>query len=154
MPSRTEREPQVAALPMRRDDRGRLRVMLVTSRETGRWVVPKGWPMDGLKPWRAAAIEALEEAGAEGAVERGPLGTYDYDKRLSDGSLLPCRVTLYPLHVEELRDRWKERAERKRRWFDPAEAATLVDEPQLSTILEGLAGKRGKAKRAKGKEAA
>lgn len=143
-----KRAKQIAALPMRRDDRGRLRVLLVTSRDTGRWVVPKGWPMDDRDPWEAAAIEALEEAGVEGAVTPAPVGTYDYDKRLDDGSPLPCEVTLYPLRVKRLRDHWKERAERKRRWFNPLKAASLVDEPQLRKILKKLAGADAKEQRA------
>ena len=129
---------QVAALPVRRDDGGRLRVLLVTSRDTGRWVVPKGWPMEGLDPWEAAAVEALEEAGAEGAITAAPIGTYAYGKRLEDDAVLPCRVTVYPLRVTRLRDRWKEAKERKRRWFDPDEAAKRVDEPELGVILRSL----------------
>ena len=123
---------------MRWSKNRKLRVLLVTSRDTGRWVVPKGWPMDGLDPWEAAAVEALEEAGAEGAVTAAPLGTYGYDKRLSGGETLPCRVTVYPLRVTRLRDRWKEAKERTRRWFDPADAAKRVDEPELRELLDRL----------------
>ena len=131
---------QVAALPVRRNGAGRLRVLLVTSRDTGRWVVPKGWPMDDLEPWDAAAVEALEEAGAEGAIAESPLGTYGYGKRLSGGTTLPCRVTLYPLRVTRLRKSWKEEHQRRRRWFDPRAAAKRVDEPELSGILRSLSG--------------
>ena len=129
---------QVAALPVRRDANGNLRVLLVTSRETKRWVVPKGWPVDGLDPWEAAAREAMEEAGAEGPVTEAPLGTYGYGKRLDDGEVLPCVVTLYPLRVKRMHDRWKERRERERRWFDPKDAAKCVDEPELRKLLKGL----------------
>ena len=130
---------QVAALPMRRDERGRLRVLLVTSRDTGRWVVPKGWPMRGRDPWEAAAVEALEEAGAEGAVAPAAIGAYAYGKRLPAGRTLACVVTVYPMRVKRLRKRWKEARERKRRWFGPAAAAKRVDEPELRDILLGLA---------------
>ena len=138
--------PQVAALPVRLDGSGRLRVLLVTSRDTGRWVVPKGWPMDRLDPWEAAAMEALEEAGAEGAIAESPLGTFAYGKRLADGGTLPCEVTLYPLQVTRLRKSWKEAGERRRRWFDPRAAAKRVDEPELSGILKALG--RGPGRRA------
>ena len=129
---------QVAALPVRLDASGRLRVLLVTSRDTGRWVVPKGWPMDRLDPWEAAAVEALEEAGAEGRIASDPLGTFAYGKRLGGGRTLPCEVTLYPLRVTKLRRSWKEEGERRRRWFRPRAAAKRVDEPELSGILRQL----------------
>ena len=142
------RARQVAALPLRRRRSGRLEVLLITSRDTGRWVLPKGWPMAGLDPWEAAAVEALEEAGAEGAVTPAPIGTYDYGKRLDDGGVKPCRVTLYPLRVTRLRDQWKEADERERRWFDPKEAAKRVDEPDLGAMLRDLAGKKAKLPKA------
>jgi 8-oxo-dGTP pyrophosphatase MutT (NUDIX family) len=82
---------QYAALPMRRVN-GRLEVMLITSRETRRWVVPKGWPMEGLSAAEAAAREAYEEAGVEGTVATSPLGHYHYDKRLKNGGRRRCRV--------------------------------------------------------------
>ena len=138
-----KRYRQVAALPMRRDERGRLRVLLVTSRDTGRWVMPKGWPMDGRDPWEAAAVEALEEAGAEGSIDASAVGTYAYGKRVSDEKTLPCEVTVYPMRVKRLRKRWKEAGERKRRWFGPVAAAKRVAEPELRDLLLGLAGGKG-----------
>ncbi|PTW46161.1 NUDIX domain-containing protein [Rhodovulum kholense] len=132
---------QIAALPFRRDKNGRLSVLMVTSRGTGRWVMPKGWTMDGRKPWVAAEIEALEEAGAEGYVASQSIGTYDYDKRLDDGSVLRCRVEVFPMIVTKLKRDWKERRERTRRWFSPKDAARRVDEPELATLLRSLSGK-------------
>ncbi len=132
---------QVAALPLRWDDKGRLRVMMVTSRDTGRWVMPKGWTMEGKKPWRAAEIEALEEAGVMGHVSRVPLGHYRYDKVLDDGSSIPCRVTLFPMMVRRLKRNWKERDQRKRRWFSPKGAAKAVNEPDLVRLLSQLVQK-------------
>ncbi|MDU8910464.1 NUDIX hydrolase [Aestuariicoccus sp. MJ-SS9] len=129
---------QIAALPVRRDRKGRLRVLMVTTRESGRWVMPKGWPMDGKKPWRAAEIEALEEAGAVGAVSHRPLGTYHYAKRLPNGRRLRCRVTVYAMDVQKLKRRWKERKARKRHWFSPRKAAALVREKELAALLRGL----------------
>ncbi len=126
---------QIAALPIRRDGKGNIRVLMVTSRETGRWVMPKGWTMDGKKPWAAAEIEALEEAGATGHIAKEAIGTYDYDKVQEDGNLLRCRVYLYPMVVQKLKRNWKERAERKRRWFSLKTAAKAVLEPGLSKLL-------------------
>jgi 8-oxo-dGTP pyrophosphatase MutT (NUDIX family) len=129
---------QVAALPLRWDGQGRLRVLMVTSRDTGRWVMPKGWTMVGKKPWRAAEIEALEEAGVTGHVSRIPIGAYRYDKIMEGGDSVPCRVTLFPMIVQSVKRRWKERRERKRRWFSVKGAARAVDEPDLVEILAEL----------------
>ena len=128
---------QIAALPLRWND-DVVEVLMVTSRDTGRWVVPKGWTMKGVKPWAAAAIEAMEEAGARGHIAREVFGTYSYDKILEDGAAQPCRVRVYPMVVERLKDDWKEKAERERRWFPLPEAAKLVDEPELSRMLTRL----------------
>lgn len=130
---------QIAALPVHWDKKGKLRVLMVTSRDRGRWVMPKGWTMDGKKPWQAAKIEALEEAGAVGYVSDQAIGTYHYKKRLAKGRSVPCRVTVYPMVVEKLKRRWKERKERKRHWFSLGKAAKLVDEPELTELLRELA---------------
>ncbi len=129
---------QTAALPIRRDKKGRLTVLMVTSRDTGRWIVPKGWLMDDTKPWQAAEIEALEEAGAKGFVGREMIGAYSYDKQLDDGTSLTCRVRVYPMRVEQLKRSWKERGERKRRWFSPEAAARRVQEPELADLIRRL----------------
>ena len=140
-PKRKAKVDQIAALPVSWDKTGKLRVLMVTSRDRGRWVMPKGWQMDGKKPWRAAEIEALEEAGAVGFISKEAIGHYHYDKRLDDGTSIPCRVILYPMIVEKLKSRWKERKERKRHWFSPKKAARLVDEKELSQLLGELSTK-------------
>ena len=66
---------QVGALIVRRR-RGSCEVMLITSRDTGRWIVPKGWPMRGKPDDEAAAQEAFEEAGVEGEISRDPVGSF------------------------------------------------------------------------------
>ncbi len=132
---------QTAALPLRYDDKRAPRVLMITSRETGRWVMPKGWMMDGKKPWHAAEIEALEEAGAVGSIGSDLIGEYSYDKLLEDGSSVPVRVQLYPMIVLRLKKHWKERGQRKRRWFSLKGAARRVNEPELRDILLSLANK-------------
>jgi 8-oxo-dGTP pyrophosphatase MutT (NUDIX family) len=132
---------QIAALPMRWKKDGTFQVLMVTSRETRRWIMPKGWTMDGKKPWHAAEIEALEEAGALGYIGTEVIGTYTYKKRMADGSLLKCEVDVYPMVVETLKRNWKERHQRKRRWFSPKSAAKRVVEPKLAKLLKGLAKK-------------
>lgn len=130
---------QIAALPVHWDKKGRLRVLMVTSRDTGRWVMPKGWLMDGKKPWHAAKIEALEEAGAVGFVSDEAIGHYHYTKWLGGGRKVQCRVEVYPMVVDRLKRRWKERKKRKRHWFSPMKAAKLVNEPELTSLLLELA---------------
>jgi 8-oxo-dGTP pyrophosphatase MutT (NUDIX family) len=131
---------QYAALPYRRMHG--LEVLLLTSRDTGRWVLPKGWPMKGRKPHAAAGREALEEAGVEGRVAKKPIGAYAYAKRLPDGRLLDCVVEVFAMAVDRQRKRWPERGQRTARWFSPAEAAEVVDEPELAALLERFAPTR------------
>ncbi|MCP8937079.1 NUDIX hydrolase [Alsobacter sp. SYSU M60028] len=124
---------QYAALPYRYD-RGELFVLLVTSRDTGRWIIPKGWPVHGKKPHKSAAREALEEAGVVGVVAKKPVGVFEYWKRLSDSFAL-CAVRVFPLYVERQRAEWREQGQRQLLWTRPSEAAELVDEPGLSAII-------------------
>ncbi|MFO1115915.1 MAG: NUDIX hydrolase [Beijerinckiaceae bacterium] len=124
---------QYAALPYRRHEQ--LEVMLVSSRETRRWVLPKGWPMKGKKPHTVAATEALEEAGLLGKISKKPIGAYHYVKRMPNGAALDCEVEVFPFRVEKQRKNWRERDQRTTSWFAIADAAHLVDEPQLSALL-------------------
>ena len=128
---------QFAALPWRQTDG--LEVLLVTSRESRRWVIPKGWPMKGRKPHLAAAREALEEAGVAGRIAKRPVGSYGYLKRLKNGAPLECRVEVFPLKVQRQRKRWPEQHERTFRWFPAAEAAAAVDEPELQQLIGDFA---------------
>lgn len=129
---------QIAALPLRRDAKDQVKVLMVTSRDTGRWVMPKGWTMNGKKPWAAAEIEALEEAGAKGFMGTEMIGTYRYPKILDNGQVMPCLVEVYPMFVEKLLRDWKERGQRRRKWFSPKGAAKRVDEQELADLLMGL----------------
>jgi 8-oxo-dGTP pyrophosphatase MutT (NUDIX family) len=129
---------QCAALPFA-EEKGELRVLLVTSRETQRWVLPKGWTEKRLSPHALAAKEAFEEAGVVGEVEPRPIGRYRYLKRGPRDRVTPCSVRVFPLRVNRLLDDWPERRERQRRWFSAAEAAMAVEEGGLVTLLLGLA---------------
>jgi 8-oxo-dGTP pyrophosphatase MutT (NUDIX family) len=128
---------QVAALPVRRRKDGGLEVCLVTTRETRRWVIPKGWPEKGLKDWQAAEHEAFEEAGLKGRITKAAVGSFPYWKRMDDHFVL-VEVDVYVLAVEKQLTDWAEMAERERRWLDIAEAAEEVLEPGLITILGQL----------------
>lgn len=132
---------QYAALPWRRGGDGRIEVLLITSRETRRWVIPKGWPITGLGGAQTAAQEALEEAGVTGEVWAEPVGGFDYDKRLKNGRLQPVDVEVFPLAVHEELDAWPEKDQRKRRWVPASEAAELVAEPHLAELIRGFGGR-------------
>jgi 8-oxo-dGTP pyrophosphatase MutT (NUDIX family) len=118
--------------------RGKVEVLLITSRDTGRWVIPKGWPMDGLTPAQSAAREAWEEAGVEGAVTETGIGLFRYDKVMAPKPSLPCRVEVFALRVAKLKDKFPERGQRRRKWFAAEKAARRVDEPELRQLLAGL----------------
>jgi 8-oxo-dGTP pyrophosphatase MutT (NUDIX family) len=125
---------QYAALPFRRGQED-VEILLVTSRETQRWVIPKGWPMKGKAPYAAAAREALEEAGVVGKVGKEAIGVYHYVKRLKNGAPLDCVVDVFPLQVARQRKRWPEQGQRTGHWFSVEEAAEAVDEPELQDLI-------------------
>ena len=122
------------------DADGLTRVLLITSRETGRWVVPKGNPMKGFAPHEAAAQEAFEEAGLSGIAGASPIGDFRYTKRRRVGEDRELSVTVYPLAVTSQAEDWPERLQRQTRWFLPAEASAAVDEPGLKRLIEGFQG--------------
>jgi 8-oxo-dGTP pyrophosphatase MutT (NUDIX family) len=137
---------QVGVLPVRRGDDGGLSVMLVTSRETRRWVIPKGWPWPGSKDHAAAAGEAREEAGIVGVIGSDSIGSYSYVKRQS-GQTIPVRVAVYVLEVTEELASWPEQHQRQRAWFSAPEAAALVREPELSALIRRISKLKGGARR-------
>ena len=110
-------------------------VLLITSRDTGRWVIPKGWPMDGKTAAAAAAREAWEEAGVKGIIGDEPVGSYHYLKGLASGMKVDCRVRVFPLVVDDICKSFPEKGQRRAEWVDCAEAANRVQEPGLKTLL-------------------
>jgi 8-oxo-dGTP pyrophosphatase MutT (NUDIX family) len=139
----------VAALPLRLAKDGALEILLVTSRDTGRWIIPKGWTSKRIKDCKAAAREAREEAGVKGKILRDAIGTYRYVKReLGNGALIEVRVFL--LKVSKRCKRWPEKRERRRAWFDIEAAASKVSDPELSTLIWMLRAGNGDAGRASG----
>lgn len=142
---------QAAALPYRREKE--LEVLLVSSLDTGRWIVPKGWPMKGRKNSETARREAYEEAGVKGDIASKPAGSFQYDKRKRNGSVWRCMVEVFPLEVKSQSRSWPEKAVRKTRWCAWSEAAELVDDRGLGEIIRAFAS--GKAeKKARTKTAA
>jgi 8-oxo-dGTP pyrophosphatase MutT (NUDIX family) len=129
---------QIAVLPFRRcDGRGddAIEILLITSRETGRWVIPKGNIDSGQTPHGAAVTEALEEAGVRGRTEDRVIGHYRYHKYRTREHWDLAEVAVFVMEVTQELDDWKERAERKRKWFSRAKAADRVGEKQLKTLI-------------------
>jgi 8-oxo-dGTP pyrophosphatase MutT (NUDIX family) len=128
---------QVAAVPFRLDSHGNVEVMLITSNTTNRFIVPKGWPMKGMSAKKAAVTEAWEEAGVVGEALKEPLGVYAYWKRLS-GHFVRVTVKVYLLSVVDVQPDWKEGSQRQRAWLSPVDAAALIDEPQLASLVRSI----------------
>lgn len=132
---RRPQRSQVAALCYRGKGHDK-EVLLVTSRGTGRWILPKGWPMADKAAPEAAAQEAWEEAGVKrGKLGQEPIGAFSYEKELDNGVIAPCEATVFPLKVKELADEFPEADERNRTWVAPREAAKMVSEPGLKRLL-------------------
>lgn len=125
---------QVAALCFRLSKKG-LRVLLITSRDTGRWVIPKGWPMRNRSESEAAAREAYEEAGLRGDVDKRSIGFYTYSKRFGTNRSHPCMVRIFPMEVREMLKKYPETGQRRIKWFSPSKAARKVDEPDLKALI-------------------
>jgi 8-oxo-dGTP pyrophosphatase MutT (NUDIX family) len=126
---------QYAALCYRETQVGELEILLLTSRDTGRWVIPKGWPMDAKAGHEVARQEALEEAGVTGEAGPVPLGIYSYQKRMQDEFSVSCGVEVYPMRVTGFVDSFKEKGKRQLDWAPPAEAASRVAEPELRELI-------------------
>ena len=138
MPPKTRRpkEPlrQYGVIPIRKSKRGK-QVLLLTSRETGRWIVPKGWPMRRRSPSEAALREAYEEAGLKGEVIEPAIGRYTYRKIGKRGAARRISVEVFLMRVSrQLRD-WPEKAERSCQWLTPTKAATFVNERRLAHLI-------------------
>jgi len=128
---------QVGALPVRRSRKGVLEVLLVSSRDTGRWVIPKGWPSKRMTDTAAAAREARQEAGVSGKIASKSYGTYRY-RKIDKSRNRVIEVTVYVLRVKKEKKRWQEQDQRQRAWFDIEAAARKVREPRLRSLIAGL----------------
>ena len=131
---KTDVRTQFAALCYRTNKKGKLRICIVTSRRSKRWILPKGWPMHNMTPARAAATEAWEEAGVKGRAIDQCLGVYSYVKPLTRGAA-PVIVMVYPLAVTKIAKNWPEDSQRKRKWLSLKKAARALTEPELRRIV-------------------
>lgn len=130
---KSDMRTQFAALCWRKAGKGH-EVLLITSRDTGRWIIPKGWPMDGKTPSEAAEQEAWEEAGVTGKVWPQSVGIFSYTKPL-DAMRKPCIAIVFPLRVKTMHPHWPEKGQRKRKWFKPKAAAKRVTDVELKSVL-------------------
>ena len=145
--SGSKRDPrtQFAGLPYRTVKKGGekgVEVLLVTSRYSKRWILPKGWPMDRMTPAEAAAQEVWEEAGARGDVHDICLGLYTYDKWMSEAETLPIIVAVFPIRVRELAEDYPEAGERRRKWMSLKKAASKVEERDLKQLIRSFSLER------------
>lgn len=129
---------QVGVLPWRLRRDGEPKMLLITSRRRGRWIVPKGWPMKGRSAAAAASREAFEEAGIIGDISPSPVTCYRYMKALDDGSEVSCRVTVFGMKVRGTLSHWREKGQRQRRWFSFTAAADRLDDAELATFVRSL----------------
>jgi 8-oxo-dGTP pyrophosphatase MutT (NUDIX family) len=117
--------------------KGKLQILIITSRRSKRWILPKGWPMEGKTPAESALREAWEEAGVTGKAEETCIGVYTYEKTMGEDDLA-CLALLYPVHVKSLAKKYPESHERRRRWVSRKEAARLVAEPDLARLIRSF----------------
>ncbi|MDQ2093008.1 NUDIX hydrolase [Rhodalgimonas zhirmunskyi] len=129
-----EMRAQFAALCWRVKN-GKPQILLITSRGTNRWILPKGWPESGMTPGQAALQEAWEEAGVRGRASEISVGVFSYMKKLEKGVQFPCVALVYPIRVKQMADDYPEAGERRRKWFSPKKAAARVSEPDLKHLL-------------------
>jgi len=130
--------PQAAALCYRLS-RGCPEVLLITSRKAQRWIIPKGWLIDGLSASETAAQEAWEEAGVIGTCVPLKLGQFSMAKTCAKRGQVLCAVDVYPLHVDQIQNQFPETGQRKRKWCTFDRAASKVNSPDLAAILRNFA---------------
>lgn len=131
---KAEVRTQFAALCYR-VKKGKVQVLLITSRGSKRWIVPKGWPMEGKTPAESAGVEAWEEAGVHGKPKQTPLGVYSYAKEIGEDDGFACIAMLYPVKVKSLAKKYPEKDQRRRRWMSRKKAASKVAEPELRRMI-------------------
>ncbi len=132
---------QFAALCFR-ISKGKPEILLITARRSGRWIIPRGWPMDSKTPSEAALIEAWEEAGVTGKAYEQSLGLYSYTRDIGEDQEVPCVAMVYPVKVKSLGDDYPEKGQRERKWLSPKKAAARVSEPELAHIIKGFEPKK------------
>ena len=131
---------QIGALCYRLTDKN-VKILLITSRKSKRWIIPKGWKLDKMSNRKSVALEAWEEAGVQGRVSDRSIGTYYYRKRSSKNDFLTCAVKVFALEVKASKKKFPERGQRKLKWVNPALSIELVAEPELKMVIKKFAAR-------------
>jgi 8-oxo-dGTP pyrophosphatase MutT (NUDIX family) len=127
---------QYGALPYRFTPTAALEILLVTTRRSKRWIIPKGWPIKGLRPAKSAAREAFEEAGVRGKIGTKSVGLFNYGKLLEDDGIeVNCEVKVFPLLVKRQSETWPEFEERLVQWVEPVKAVSMIEEAELKKLV-------------------
>ena len=121
--------PQSAVIPFQKYN-NQIRVLLITSIKTKKWIFPKGIIEEHLTAQQSALQEASEEAGVEGEIINFSLGEYSY---LKWGGI--CEVIVFPMHVTRVLDEWPEAGQRKRKWVSIDKAKKLLSNDELKDLL-------------------
>ncbi|KIC41307.1 NUDIX hydrolase [Ruegeria sp. ANG-R] len=132
---------QSAALCYRTKN-GRPEILLITTRRSRRWIIPKGWLINGMTPSETAAREAWEEAGVLGTCGSEALGRFAYVKNRPGKASALCLVDVFPLHVQRLEAHFPEAGDRRRKWVSPKKASSKVASPDLAALLGGFGLRR------------
>ncbi|VTZ48902.1 NUDIX hydrolase [Methylocella tundrae] len=152
LPANSPAAVQYGALPYRFTAAGTLEILLITTKRSKRWIIPKGDPIKGLKPPKSAAREAFEEAGIRGSIAEKSIGSFRFQKTLEGAPNQLCDVKLYPLNVKQQMKDWPEASHRSVRWFAPAEAQAAVNDVGLQTLIgrfvEKMSSKAGLRRKA------
>src|SRR5580704_17015051 len=130
---------QHGALSYRFTQMAALEILIVTTRQSRRWIVPKGWPIKRLTPSKSAAREAFEEAGVRGKIGARAIGNFRYNKTGQNGADPDCEVKIFPLLVRRQSATWPEHGQRVVQWVDPEKAISLIREPELKAIVAKFA---------------
>lgn len=128
-------QTQIAALCYRTTKKG-AKVLLITSRGTGRWILPKGWPLKNTSSWKTAEQEAYEEAGIVGKPGHDPVGSFRSYKDMDSGERLRTEVVVYPVKVSGQKKSYPEAGQRELKWLPIEDAAEQCDDDGLAKFLK------------------
>lgn len=121
---------QSAVLPIKKE-KSEIYILLITSRNQTKWIIPKGIVEENLSHWESAEKEAFEEAGINGRIEKKSIGEYEYKKW---GGI--CKVVLYPFIVETEFEDWPEKYFRNRKWFKVDKALKKLKNKKLKELIK------------------
>jgi 8-oxo-dGTP pyrophosphatase MutT (NUDIX family) len=113
---------------------GKMKIILVSSRSRGQWIVPKGNLIPKRSKRESALQEAYEEAGLKGKLDK------NFKYRLFIYSRgVKTDLTLYAMRVErQMLKKWPESHQRKRIEVSCERAQSLVSWPRFKRAVKLL----------------